>query len=106
MKRILKYGLPVLFWILLSPAQAAMVTTPDVAIDSGDSQSLVSPEQRLHTVQQLVEHGVDAAQAERRVAQMTDTQVLQLQGEIDALPAGGISTTNLLLIILLIILLV
>ena len=106
MKRIMKYGLPVLFWALLAPAQAAMVSTPDVAIETGDSQSLVSAEQRLRTVQQLVEHGVEATQAERRVAQMTDAQVLQLQGEIEALPAGGISTTNLLLIIILIILII
>ena len=106
MKRIMKYGLPVLFWALLAPAQAAMVATPEIAIETGDSQSLASTEQRLRTVQQLVEHGVDAAQAEHRVAQMTDAQVLQLQGEIEALPAGGISTTNLLLIIILIILII
>jgi len=106
MKRIQKFGLLLLLWALIAPAQAAMVATPDIAIENGAPASLVSPEQRRQTVQQLIDRGVDAAQAEQRVAQMTDAQVLSLQGQIDALPAGGISTTNLLLIIILIILIV
>ncbi len=106
MKRINKFGLLILFWARLAPAQAAMVATPDVGIETGGASLQVTPGQRRQTVRQLVEHGVDAVQAELRVAQMTDAQVLQLQGKIDALPAGGISTVNLLLIIILIILIV
>ena len=107
MKRMNKFGLLILLWTLMAPAQAAMVATPDIAIENGSPQTLLSAEQRWQTVRQLIEHGVDAGEAERRVAQMTDAQVLRLQGEIDTLPAGaGLSTTNLLLIIILIILIV
>lgn len=100
-----KFGLLVLLWAFMAPAQAAMVATPDIALDPSTSRILLSPGQRRLTVQQLIDRGVDAANAERRVAQMTDAQVQLLQSEIDELPAGGISTTNLLLIIIVIILL-
>jgi len=106
MKGIKKLGLLILFWALVAPAQAGMVATPDIGIESTIPQAPLTAEQRQQTVQQLVERGVDADQAKRRVAQMTDAQVLRLQGEIDVLPAGGMSTTNLLLLIILIILIV
>ena len=106
MKTITLSGLLLLCCTLIAPAQAAMVPTPDIAIGPADPQVAVSAEQRRHTMLQLIERGVDSAEAELRVAQMTDAQVLALQGEIDALPAGaGISTTNLLLIIIVLILL-
>lgn len=106
MKSIKKLGLLLLFWALVAPAQAAMVATPHAGMESTIPQTQLSAEQRQQTVRQLIERGVAADQAERRVAQMTDAQVLQLQGEIDTLPAGGMSTTNLLLLIILIILIV
>jgi len=106
MKFVKKFGLLLLFWALVAPAQAGMVATPHVGMESTLPQTPLSAEQRQQTVQQLVDRGVDADQAKRRVAQMTDAQVLRLQGEIDTLPAGGLSTTNLLLIIILIILIV
>ncbi len=106
MKRINKFGLLILFWALVAPAQAGMVATPHSGMESTLQQTPLSAEQRRQTVRQLVERGVDEDQATRRVAQMTDAQVQQLQGEIDTLPAGGISTTNLLLIIILIILII
>ena len=106
MKRINKFGLLILFWALVAPAQAGMVATPHSGMESALQQTPPSAEQRRHTVRQLVERGVAEDQAERRVAQMTDAQVQQLQGEIDTLPAGGLSTTNLLLIIILILLII
>jgi hypothetical protein len=106
MKRINKFGLLLLFWALVSPAQAGMVATPHAGMESTISQTPLTTEQRQQTVRQLVDRGVDAEQAKRRVAQMTDAQVLRLQGEIDTMPAGGMSTVNLLLIIILILLIV
>lgn len=54
----------------------------------------------------MIEHGLDPAEATRRVNQMTDQQISAVQGKISELPAGaGVSTTNLLLIIILVILL-
>ncbi|HKJ51638.1 MAG TPA: PA2779 family protein [Gammaproteobacteria bacterium] len=105
MKKITLSGLLLLFWALLAPAQAAMVPTLELAIESANPPTAVTAEQRRQTVQQLIERGVDPAEAEFRVGQMTDAQVLTLKGEIDALPAGaGIGTTNLLLIIIVLIL--
>jgi hypothetical protein len=76
-----------------------------MAIESAHPAAAVTSEQRRQTVQQLIARGVDPAEAELRVGQMTDAQVLTLQGKIDALPAGaGIGTTNLLLIIIVLIL--
>jgi len=106
MKRINKLGLLILFWAMVAPAQAGMVATPHSGMESSIQQVPLSAEQRRQTVRQLVDRGVGEDQAERRVAQMTDAQVLRLQGEIDTLPAGGMSTVNLLLIIILVILIV
>ena len=106
MKRITRFSLLTLLWALTAPVQAAMVATPHIGMESTIPQTPAVTELRQQTVQQLIERGVDADRAEHRVARMTDSQVLQLQGEIDALPAGGMSTTNLLLIIILIILIV
>jgi hypothetical protein len=106
MKKTTIPGLILLCCTFIAPAQAAMVSTPDIGNGPASPQTAVSAEQRRHTMLQLIEHGVDPAEAELRVGQMTDAQVLALQSEIDALPAGaGISTTNLLLIIILLILL-
>ena len=107
MTKITISGLILLCCAFLSPAQAAMVSTTEIAIDPATPQITVSAEQRRHTMLQLIERGVDPAEAELRVVQMTDAQVLALQSEIEALPAGaGLSTTDLLLIIIVIILLV
>lgn len=107
MKKITISGLILLCSAFLAPAQAAMVSTTGIAIDPATPQTAVSAEQRRHAMLQLIERGVDPAEAELRVGQMTDAQVLSLQSEIDALPAGaGLSTTNLLLIIIVIILLI
>jgi hypothetical protein len=106
MKKITLSGLILLCCTFTAPVQAAMVSTPDIAIDTTSPPITIGAEQRRHTMLQLIERGVDPAEAELRVGQMTDAQVLALQGEIDALPAGaGMSTTNLLLIIIVIILL-
>ena len=62
--------------------------------------------QRQHIEQQLVEHGVDPAEAARRVGQLTDAEIASLESRIDQMPAGGMGTTNLLLIIIILILLI
>ncbi|MGD2172894.1 MAG: PA2779 family protein [Gammaproteobacteria bacterium] len=105
MKTITMSGLLLMLWAMLAPAQAAMVATPEIALESVNPPAAVSAEQRRQTTLELIERGVDPAEAELRVGQMTDAQVLALQGKIDTLPAGGMSTTNLLLIIIVLILL-
>jgi hypothetical protein len=87
------------------PAQAAMVGTPEV-LQVPDRVQLMSSLQGQEVQQQLVKMGVDPVAAIKRVNQMSETEIVALQGKIDQLPAGaGISTTDLLLIIIVILLL-
>lgn len=108
MNYLRKCLLPVLLSLLIAPVQAAMVSTPDVALPQ--AQTVPAAERqaaRERLLLQLTEAGVSPQEARQRVAQLTDAQVAAVQGEIDALPAGaGVSTTTLLLIIIIIILLV
>jgi hypothetical protein len=39
--------------------------------------------------QVLVQHGVNADEAQQRVASLSDTELAKLAGQIDQLPAGG-----------------
>ena len=55
----------------------------------------------------LTARGVDVADAQKRVANMTDAEVQTLASRIDELPAGGrLSNLELILLILLIVILV
>ena len=90
----------------LSPAQAAMETTAS-ALGGADRAQLTTMLEREEVQQQLVEMGVDPADALARVDQMTDEEVLQMNEKIAELPAGaGVSTVSLLLIIILILILI
>lgn len=95
----------VLAILMHSSVQAAMVTTPDIVLDSERSR-VIQMLDREEVREQLKEMGVDHAAAERRVNQMTAEELAELNGQIDALPAGAASTTELLLIIIIIIILI
>ena len=101
-----KITLMTLLFLTVSPAYAAMVATPQMTHQPGHTKTTDIKTLRQQVAQQLIDHGVDAAEAQQRVNQMTDRQISSLQGEIARLPAGGdVSTTNLLLIIVILILL-
>jgi hypothetical protein len=108
MRHLNKYLLPILLCAAIAPAQAAMVSTPDLA--ATQPQAVPAAERQAARDQlrlQLIEAGVAPADAAQRIERLTDAQVAAVQGEIDALPAGaGLNTTTLLLIIIIIILLV
>ncbi len=74
------------------PLQAAMIGT-DTLLQQGQSQferqQLVQMLERGDVQQQLVALGVDVADAQLRVAQMTDNEVQQLNARLGELPAGG-----------------
>ena len=94
----------VALWLMMLPAHAAMVGTPEV-LQVPDRVQLMSSLQGKEVQQQLVEMGVDPVAAMKRVNQMSETEIVALQGKIDQLPAGaGISTIDLLLIIIVILL--
>ena len=74
------------------PLQAAMIGT-DTLLQQGqsqfDRQQLVQMLERGDVQQQLVAMGVDVADAQMRVAQMTDSEVQQLNARLGEMPAGG-----------------
>ena len=107
MSRFKKLVLMPLLWIALSPAYAAMVPTNHFTAEPERAQLSINIAQRQQIEQQLIELGVEPAEANARVGQMTDQQIASLQGKITELPAGGaVSTIELLLIVLIVILLV
>jgi len=101
-----KLGLIAALCLMMLPAHAAMVTTPELLMTPGRSQ-LISSLQSQEVQQQLIKMGVDPVAAMKRVEQMTETEIASLQGKINQLPAGaGIGTLELLLIIIILILLI
>lgn len=105
MKIIRNFVLMALIWLAMSPAWAAMVATPRFSAEPERALILTSNTPRQLVVRQLVEHGVDRAEALQRVEQMNDREIVSLRGSIDQLPAGaGVSTTNLLLIVIILLL--
>jgi hypothetical protein len=107
MTYIRKICLMVLLCFSASTSYAAMVPTAQLQAESEPARTAEILDQRNHVKQQLIELGVDPIEAAERVNQLTDQQIVTLQGEIDKLPAGaGLSTTNLLLIIIVLILII
>lgn len=95
-----------LLWLSISSAFAAMVPTAQLTAEPEPARLAQNFDQREHVKQQLIELGVDPTEAAKRVIQMTDRQISEMQGKIAGLPAGaGVSTTNLLLIVVILILL-
>jgi hypothetical protein len=74
------------------PLQAAMIGTDTLLLQQQsqfDRERLVQLLGRDDVQQQLVALGVDAADARGRVAQLTDSEVQQLNARLGQLPAGG-----------------
>lgn len=104
MRYLKKFGLVACLWLMMLPAQAAMVSTPEL-LAQPDRAQLITLLQREDVQQQLINMGVDPVASLRRVDQMTDQEIVSLNGQIANLPAGaGLSTIDLLLIIIVIIL--
>jgi hypothetical protein len=77
---------------LAAPAHAAVVGTGDaLAMDAreariADLQSELACEEVQHA---MIALGVDPGQARLRVSSLSDTELDQLAGELETLPAGG-----------------
>lgn len=90
----------VMLLIQMAPVHAAMVSTSEL-MNQSERVQLVNMLEREDVQRQLIGQGVDPAAALARVNQMTDEEVLKLNGQIESLPAGaGLSTVDLLLIII------
>jgi len=73
----------------LDPAQAALITTDQVIGDTQGERSRVTAFlQRQDVRAQMVALGVDPAEAEARVASLSDREIGKVAGQIDRLPAG------------------
>lgn len=104
MKNPINILLVLLFSLVALPAQAALQAGTPFSAEPERAQ-ILNPSPRQQLARQLIELGVSREDASKRVERLTDTEVSQLQGQMQQLPAGaGVSTTNLLLIIILLIL--
>jgi hypothetical protein len=70
------------------PAQATMIATEEIAamVERDTVKNFLN---RDDVRANLERQGVSADQAKARVDKLTDAEVKQIAGEIDALPAGG-----------------
>ena len=86
------------------PLQAAMIGTDTLLQQEQaqfDREQLVQLLDREEMQQQLQAMGVDKEDAKQRVAQMTDSEVQQLNAQLAELPAGG-DVLGLIVLILLV----
>ena len=90
--------------VIMPRAHAGMIGTDQATQVQSEREKLKAALARPEVVQELKQMGVDAAAASSRVDAMSDPEVAQLAGRIDALPAGGVLTNEQLLIIVLIVL--
>jgi hypothetical protein len=70
------------------PTQAAMVAT-DKALGTAERAQVSQLLSRADVQARLSQYGVNPGDMQARVAAMSDDEVAQLAGKIDALPAGG-----------------
>lgn len=82
---------------MVQSAQAALVSTEQVAISQGATSESAARARVLATLERadvaaaLVERGVSLEQARDRVAALTDAEAAHVAKQIDNAPAGGIS---------------
>ncbi|SNS52156.1 hypothetical protein SAMN06265795_103194 [Noviherbaspirillum humi] len=72
--------------------QAAMIGTEQIQAAASAQQNrekIAAAMNRPEVMAQLESMGVNRADAEARVAALTDAEAAQLAGQIDSLPAGG-----------------
>lgn len=99
-----------LFAVIAQPALAGIVTTDEIV----NARQIENTRDRLNALlaredvrKALAVRGVDVADAQQRVTNMTDAEVQQLAANIDQLPAGGrLSRLEVILLVILLVLLI
>ena len=92
--------------ILMPRAYADMIPT-ESAQTVDDRAKVKSMLERPEVVREMQKMGIPPEKAAARVDAMTDGEVSQLAGRLDALPAGGaVSNEQLLLVVVIVLLLV
>lgn len=91
----------------IEQARAEIVTT-DRALERQDADAERARVQRFLAREdvrdQLTGMGVDADEAAKRVGSMSDAEIAQITGKIDALPAGQARRGSIVLVLLLVVL--
>jgi hypothetical protein len=93
-----------LFFGLAATAQAGMISTPSQ--EQNERERVKAMLERPDVAQQMEKMGILQKDAVERVNAMTDAEVLQLAGRLDALPAGGLSNQEWLMVIIVILLVI
>lgn len=88
-KLLRKMLLPTLILVFCLPAQAGMVGTAEIQPGSNLPVLADVAQQREWIRQQLVQGGVEAGLALKRVDAMTDAQVAMVHQRVDEMPAGA-----------------
>jgi hypothetical protein len=92
--------------VVMPRANAAMIATDAAVPPAAERAHLKALLARPEVVQQMQKLGLSASEASARVDAMSDAEVAQLAGRIDALPAGGALTNQELGLIILLVILV
>lgn len=108
MKRALNlFSMLILAMALVVPQAEAGVIATDQALQTPSERERVKAMlERPEVAKALQKYGVNAHDAAARVDAMSNEEVAQLAGRLDALPAGGEITNQELLLVIIIILLV
>jgi hypothetical protein len=88
--------------IQMSPAVAGIVSTETLLAQEQikvDKAQLKSMLERQDVQSQLAALGVDSADIEKRIANLTPDEVAQLNEHLSDMPAGGVSALGALLIL-------
>lgn len=73
-------------------AQAAIIANNQIIHQieqTNDKEALLQTINRIDVQEQLLDMGVNTADIENRISQMTQEEIAQLNQQIDELPAGG-----------------
>ena len=92
-----------LFFGLAAAAHAGMISPTHEQLERERVKAML---ERPEVAQQMEKMGIAQKDAAARVDAMTDAEVLQLAGKLDALPAGGLSNQEWLMLIIVILLVI
>jgi len=88
---------------LVLPAQAGIVST-EALVAGTQQERLAGLLERSEVRARLLAYGVSPAQAQERVAALSDEEAAQLAAQLDALPAGGMDALGVALFVFLVLL--
>jgi hypothetical protein len=106
MKRLLSMLVVAAVALAVPQAQAGVIATDQALQSPSERERVKAMLERPEVAEALQKYGINAHDAAARVDAMSNEEVTQLAGRLDALPAGGALSNNDLIIILLIVVIV